>query len=278
MSRKRNQPPISLFSFQDIITSVTAIMIVIVICLTLELLERDTTSAEPAAWAAVEELQAAVMSLRVQLEKLQSRGVSDPTLLTEAAAVTPNQVHHQISELNRRLEAANAALKREQARAGQLQQESIQTDALRFNASAELEELEQLKDRVRRAEVRLQDLEDLKRPIYTMPRGSSLDGWLVVVNGDSIEAARVGVSAPPIAFHGAQGSLGFKPSAASAFLKWVDASSGRQRYYMLVVRPGGAETFDTIEEGLANRRVSYGFDVTGADQPLLDPAVGAGAP
>lgn len=278
MSRKRSQPPISLFSFQDIITSVTAIMIVIVICLTLELLERDEASAVSVSSIAAQDLRAAVISLQSRLAELQSQTRGDTSMLAEAAAVTPNQVTSQIQELERQLEDAQSVLNQEQARSEKLGQESARVDALRFNASAEIVELEQLQDRLRRAEVRLQDLMELKRPIFTMPRGSDRDGWLVVVNSNSIEAARIGVREPPIVFHESRGSLGFKSSAAASYLKWVDASRSHQRYFMIIVRPGGDEEFETVKGGLDSRRIPYGFDVIGFGEPLLDSVVGAGPP
>jgi hypothetical protein len=278
MSRKRSQPPISLFSFQDIITAVTAIMIVIVICLTLELLDRTTASAETVATVAVEELRLAVNALQTQLQAFELQEASDPSMLAEAAAVTPNALASQITELEHLLVDAKAALNQERTRAEQLQQESAKVDAQRFNARAELSELEQLDERVRHTQSRLQSLQNTKRPIYAMPRGSTREGWLVVVNANSIEAARIGVTSPPVEFQRTPGLGGTETTAASQCLKWIDTARGTERYFMVVVRPGGAELFQKLEDGLQSRQISYGFDVTSADQPLLDPVVGTGAP
>ena len=278
MSRKRSQPPISLFSFQDIITSVTAIVIVIVLCLTLELLERTSHSAETVDAAAVEALQAAVALLRSQLTEHLSQPASDPSLLAAAAAVTPNQVANEISERERQLADATAMLNRERTRAAELQKEQARVGALRFHARADLEELEHLEDRIRQAEVRLKNLLEIDRPVFMMPRGSRREGWLVVVDGSRIEAARIGVQSPPVKFGSSSVNPGLDTSAALEFLKWADASLVGQRYFMIVVRPGGAVLFQELEEGLTSRSIPYGFDVIAADQALLDPTIGAGSP
>lgn len=278
MSRKQSQPPISLFSFQDIITSVTAIVIVIVMCLTLELMEKSTRSTESIDSVAVESLQAAVESLRIQLNELQSKTIADPSVVAEAASVTPNQVTNEIAELKRQLNDSAAKLALEQRRTDDLRYRSESVDAMRFDGKAELDELEQIEDRIRDAEVRLQKLSEIKRPIYVMPRGSNRDGWLVVIDSDSIEAAQIGVQAPPIKFQEPQNRLGFNDSLVSDFMKWVDGSNGSQLYLMIVVRPGGAEHFQDLEDALSTRSISYGYDVTSAGQQLLDATIGAGTP
>ena len=71
MSRRgRSGPVISLFAFQDIITSVTAIVIVVTLFLALDLVQRKQGQASESPTVLAEELVARITALEGELAKL----------------------------------------------------------------------------------------------------------------------------------------------------------------------------------------------------------------
>ena len=90
MSRRgRSGPTISLFSFQDIITSVTAIVTVITLLLALDLVQRKQSDAGDSSGALVVELAARLAQIEDELTELRAATASTDELVREVAATSP---------------------------------------------------------------------------------------------------------------------------------------------------------------------------------------------
>lgn len=277
MGRKRSTPPISLFSFQDIITSVTAILIVIVLCMCLELLEKTESTAESIQTELVADLRQSLADLRRQLDEMSASPPVTEDLAT-VAAVSPSELRARLQDYQRNTLAADQKLRQEETRQTELRQQLTRAAAALFDRKTDVDELNRLESQISEVQSRLASLEALDRPIYSMPRGSNRTGWLVVVTSGLIECALLGESRPPLQFRETPGRIPGVESAAQAFLKWVDQSKDPNRYFMILVRPDGAGEFSAIEDRLESRAIAFGFDVVDAQQALIDPVHGAGQP
>ena len=95
MSRRRNnQPTISLFSFQDIITSVTAILILVVLILTLELISRkyDAAASDPETQKRVTSEAVAELEALVNRISNESASESQRVLGTAVPAIPESEL------------------------------------------------------------------------------------------------------------------------------------------------------------------------------------------
>ena len=113
MSRRgRSGPTISLFSFQDIITSVTAIVTVITLLLALDLVQRKQSKAGDSSGNLAVELVARLAAAEVELAELNAVAGTTDDLVREVAATSPAELRNEIAER----QSAIVELERERTR------------------------------------------------------------------------------------------------------------------------------------------------------------------
>lgn len=312
MSRRRsNQPAISLFSFQDIVTSVTAILILLVLILTLELITQKyhEAAADPAATqatmvAAVAELEAVVQKLTVQP---MSRPVLPATSLAEQSrderilrdqiSWGAEQLHHaeQIHDAAReRLEDSLAALERQQeiaveqtrdlrdqaeaaaAARREAQRKAAELDAETARMAQEAADLERA-NAVQRQELeeRRRELDDEPNPgselVYKRPANKARQPWLLEVSDAGFAALRLGT--------GDVRRFGPGTGASSQFVRWIKDLAAGHDYVLILTRPSGLAAAQAAREALVARKVQFGIDFIGEDQTVHDGSVeGQGNP
>ena len=275
MSRRgRSGPTISLFSFQDIITSVTAIVTVITLLLALDLVQRKQSKASDSSSAMAVILTERLERAEEELARLQNVADTTDAVVREVASISPGDLRSEIAQRESTIEE----LKRERA---QLQQQNLVWKAHEKAKLTEQFDLVPLKDEQTRTSVAATELERQQaeeaaenRTIYSLPRGTKQEGWLAVVDADQIDVAPIGRAAPPTTFVPTGLAL-IGSSAADNFGKWMDEKNLDRAYFLVLIRPGGAATFDDVEEKLKSRRISHGFDLIDADQAILHPERGA---
>ena len=160
--------PISLFSFQDIITCLTGIMIVVVLVLLLEVIESAATRAARSALNAErlevieleKELIAQVEAARTQLQNAQQE-LRDNKPLTVAALENRRreleerlrQLRKEEEETRRHAAALDEELKKLQLRSTELEQLKTQLEAAKKEKQTLQARLKELLDRFREREV-----------------------------------------------------------------------------------------------------------------------------
>ena len=97
--------PISLFSFQDIITSVTGIMILVTLMMTLELVQRSANSPALKTQEIVEEVKPATQDVRRRIDDLKRRLEQQSALVSVAAGLNPKNVRERLKDAQRRTDA-----------------------------------------------------------------------------------------------------------------------------------------------------------------------------
>ena len=262
--RKGNSVPFSLFAFQDIITSVTGIILLITMMMAVELVQ----NMQRAASAPQEQKSAAVeRTLRGAIEENTQEIVRLERLLEETSTI-----RFDADALRRRLanlSAATAELEKQTTRIEATQQEIEQRKAQLAEQSEELtpEAVEEIAQEQRELAQQIQAMRQANRVIFNRPEGAAKTPWLVELNTDQILAAEMGASRAPQAF----------PSAAE-FLMWAGGQNTGAIYFVILVKPDSIETFAALRQELQDRQFEVGYDLLRADQTAIDPNTGAGAP
>lgn len=275
MSRRgRSGPTISLFSFQDIITSVTAIVTVIALLLALDLVQRKQSQAGDSSGHLAVELTARLAAAEAELAELKAAAGTTDDLVREVAATSPAELRNEIAQR----ESAIAELERErtrlerqrgkwQTREKEEQTEQFDLEPLRQQQASALAEAAEL-DRQRTSE------QAENRTVFSLPRGFQKEGWIVVIDATQIAVAPLGRPAKPVVVR-ASGLPLIGTSAAAAFVAWIEREQLRSAYFLLLVRPEAARAFDDVQELLTDKSISHGFDLIGSDQSILHPERGA---
>lgn len=276
MSRRgRSGPTISLFAFQDIITSVTAIVTVLTLLLALDLVQRKESQASNSSGHLSLELAARLAEAEAELAEMQAAVGTTDDLLRTVADKSPAELRTEIAQR----ESTTTELERERAR---LERQNTQLQSRHKAELARAFDLEPLRKQQQAAQNKTTEIDRQRaaekaenRTVFSLPRGTRKEGWIVVIDPAQIAVAPLGRPAQPVAFRSSGRLPLLGTNGSAAFLEWIDQQQLRSAYFLLLVRPGGADAFDDVQESLTEKRISYGFDLISADQPILHPARGA---
>lgn len=262
--RKGNSVPFTLFAFQDIITSVTGIILLITMMMAVELvqnMQRAASAPQEQKSSAVEQtLRGAIQDNTQEIVRLERMLEETTTIRFDADALRRRLAN---------LSAATAELEKQTTRIEATQQEIEQRRTQLAEQSKELtpESIEKLAQEQREMAQQIEAMRQSNRIIFNRPEGAAKSPWLVELNADRILAAEMGASRAPQTFAG-----------VADFLTWVGGQNNGAIYFVILVKPDSIETFAVLREELQDRQFEVGYDLLRADQTAIDANTGAGAP
>lgn len=285
MEKRRSQAAFSLFSFQDIITSVTAILILIMLLLTLEMISRrrmdavaDPTITRRHLETIIDSLEGLASRLRDDVAKAtqdlvarKSRAELDADMRkseTELAVASA-----RLTETQRTRTAVALARREADERAAQMESQRDVLAAVAADAERDREEA----DRLERANQQAHDGEMQRRRsgaelVFNPPQQAGRRSWMLVIHGDGIDAFHLGAER--------QESLGLDTGLGSALARWIEKLDREGDQCLLLLRPSADhELVVHIESALDAVGVPYGMDLVGEEQTVrIGSAVASGRP
>lgn len=272
MSRRKSANPVSLFSFQDIITSVTGIMILVTLLMALELSQRVLDSPRVQTMAVNRQLEVAVSDAEENIRELESQLAAREAKLEQAAARDRQRMTSEAKDAQRQLEQLETETQRlaEQADAAKRRQRDMESRE-RLHQQ-EIDQLNELNRKIAELEEQLRKLKSSNRVIYNPAQGTSKEAWLVEVTGQSLQVAPMGRAAQPTVF-----SVASAAQVPPAFQQWLAGRDKRAEYFVLLIKASGVQLFDRLKEELTGQGFELGFDIVDEKVTVLDPQTGAGA-
>jgi len=280
--RNRSRAAFSLFAFQDIITAVTAIMILLVLILTLELITRkhQASAADPKT------SRVALTATIASLEKLVGTLVAsvppdDPRPLARRTKAELERdvriVEDQAAQAAADAEAAKAVEGRARALAAagiarlqdaeELRKETaaIEQEAARAESEAKNIALENERETERLAQ-RRQELVEQPSPgaelVFNAPQDFDRQAWIVEVSEDGLTVVRLGTNK--------RQELGGDLEAGSKAAAWAAGLDPASDHALVLVRPSGVDREDAIRALLGDEDIPFGVDFIGEDQVVRD--------
>lgn len=260
--RQRNDNPISLFSFQDIVTSVTGILILLAIILAISVITQGATPAGQAEMVDARELQAVKSRLEQEVQSLESRIKSNQAAVNSWLGATQEELQQQQASYQE-------AVRITRERIEQLQQDVVQNDEAvkRFIADPELKatnaQVLELKKKLAQAEKELDALRSGSRIFYNFRTGNRT-AWIVQIAGNEILACRANQQAKAQVYRG-----------PDELLRFARALPSSEQYLVLVVRPSGLDAFERIKELCEKEDIDIGVELIGEQQIVIDRETGA---
>ena len=272
MARPDEESAISLFSFQDIITSITGIMFLVVLLLLLIAVTSRPATPKPAADPA-DELKKHLTELRRQLADVMSEERDLGGKLAELRKLSPEAAAARLAELRRQLRETRHASEQAAAAATRLEQQlaelTRQKDALerrqKENQRTLAEAQRQLNDRTRELDAaRKKAARNAKVIDYAVDRSTMHNPVLAELGADGVR----------LLVFGENRRLDFRkagqPAAGIAdFLHWAGQRTGRHEYYSLLVKPGGFEYAMELSEKLRELGLERGMEILPDDQATI---------
>ena len=259
MSRRKAQgPSVSFFAFQDIITSVVGIFVLITLIMMVDLVRRK--GASRATEHLVEDtFSGAIADLEMQLEKLESRSKQLDSITAKIGAVQVFNKEEIAKDLRASIQSLSEQIERAEQRNREIQrvvdnQTKIQSE-LKMESqkrSPDREELAKLLKNLEKIDSKIDQLDSDEPLIF---KSQSLDGRTVVV----VDVSRNEVVMLDLA---ADARATIRESVLEReFKSWMTNRSKGRYHYFVLIRPGAASNFGTIRALLEKAGASYGYDV-----------------
>jgi len=269
MRRRTNSTAaFSLFSFQDIITSVMGIVLLVMLVVALELAGRQMATPAVQQTLVRQDVREAIASAHTRIAELRkSIEVGD---WQDLAGLSASEIAREQASLVVSLPLLEADLA-EARRHGQKASErrSAAESELQTRAT-ESQELDLVKEEVNAMEEQLAKMKSTNARFYRLSAASGKQPWLVEVSGASLVVAPLGPSAPPIDFPGSN-----TESRVRQFLAWTTEREATRDYFVLLIKPGGTKVGSDLERRLREQGFNIGLDLVGSRTTAIDAAVGA---
>lgn len=247
MSRRSKgaSSPISLFSFQDLITSLSGILILLVLMMSVQIAVQAVTATpprmeDPEIQARLTALREDADALRKRLAELQARhdsqGTNDAVSIVRATV----QAERKHDALQGAIEKSNSAVAALEKSLGQIRAKEAEA---RSQSAALTQEMEQL--RAAQAEA----LEQNK--IFVIPEEGTTKTAVIVECSDAIaRAGYIDRAVQPVLFAAGLGM-------SAEFRKYLEGLSSTREYIVFMVKPSGVNVF----QALRSIAMASGFDV-----------------
>jgi hypothetical protein len=244
-------PPFSLFAFQDIITCVMGIMLLLTLMMSLQVNVSPGTGMDEEMQATVGKLtgetqqllrDTAALESRIQeqLAVMKSNALLDSSILKKSRDQLSADVSAATIDLNRVQEIADASTERLKGVGTEFQQR--QGDA---------EEARRLQQEIQKIQKKLQQLRSGDRKIYNAHDGAAKTCWLVELStAREITVAQLGQAGAPRAF-----------TNVGQLLEWIKTVSSDDVAFMVLLKPDAAAVFDQISDTLIPLGIPFGFDL-----------------
>ncbi len=268
MNRRRKYygPAISLFAFQDIITAVCGILIVMVLLLAIELTShtsRPTSQSSPD----FEALEASLEDIKKRRDELQSQVNSQTETVTASVSRPVATIEVEITQLRMRKTVLESRIKDAAARTRLLDDDQAAARSAQEARSEDLERLEELNREKDLLEDSLQEEQADNRPIFRFPDGRSRNGWIAVIDNSSATLAPLGRAERPEKV----------PLGSNALESLSDFLTQHGAEYVLVLfRPSGTnhDLLDELQIGGLQGGCDVGIDLISEQQTIFDTQTG----
>jgi hypothetical protein len=268
MSRQTTGPSVSFFAFQDIITSVVGIFILITILLILDFLQRvEAAATNREALHDATPIREAITTL--QAEVATTSQLIETRMASQQATAGINQFNRaeKLDALEAKLQASQQQLLKDQRLAvyldrqiGSAQGEAIGSESKRQEIERRQQELAAVVSKLKTVENQIADLKNDATPIFRDVTEEGRFLTLIILDNQAIELKDAMTRSKQI----------WKDaSRLDRFRTWLDETDLSQRQLYIVIKPGSASDFTAMQVSLRRSNATYGFNVSGADETVF---------
>ena len=272
MARRKQRTNVSLFAFQDIITSVMGILILVVLLLsvlvtqTVEHQARASESVPSEAAPSNEEIS----DFRRQVESMQSQLDGSLEMLNEIASLeSKEQIQRKIQEQEMRLDTLNRSISSSRSTAVQLQSE-VTVEEGKLAAMAESLGVKNLQSYRDQLQDEIELLTSNRRMMFNFRNLSGKTAWIVDVSSKGLQIAEIGVNQAPLVIQHQSPSR-----IAADFSIWLNNKDPQTTHVVLAVKPNAVNLFDEVKELIDGTATTVGIELLPEDVQIIDPKKGA---
>ncbi|MFN9411410.1 MAG: hypothetical protein ACK56W_18290 [Pirellula sp.] len=265
MRRRNRGPAVSFFAFQDIITSVVGIFVLITIIMMIELVSKKVEGQSNDKWVA-DTLSDSLKSLEDELADMRHRSEQLADQSRKVAGVQQFNVEEIRSDIEKRIQQVKEQTKRSTAVSEQIRKvaiplegELVQLNEKAVEADSKRDELKALLDKLQYLDSKLATLTTEEPLIF---RNEGLAGKsLVIADIQDRQLSVLDLARDTRRVYSGSDRM-------SKFGDWVDGQDLGKIHFLLLVRPGAAKSFDAVQAKLEAENASFGFDVIASKRAI----------
>jgi hypothetical protein len=249
--RRSGAPTFSLFAFQDIITCVMGIMLLLTLMLAIDVNVNPGTGMDTDMQAAVNMLVRESAGLLTEVETLETRIVAQLAILQSGAMLNPEHLTASRNTLADEVAAHQTEL-------GRLNDLSTESQTRLSNVESEYETrhddeelITNLKQRKQQLTEQLKHLRTGQKRVYNSHDSSARACWLIELSSSArISVAQMGQIASSRDFN-----------SVEELLTWIDAQKSTDVAFMLLIKPDAADCMELLTARFIEMAVPFGFDL-----------------
>jgi len=268
MNRKqRRQTRFSMLPFQDIITSVTGVIMLMTLLLALRL----TVPVVINSYGDPEEKQSLITQINLtedQIVDLQVSLQSQAQLVSELSTYSRHTATAEVRAITEEIQLLETRLAQLREQEAKVDKDASGAEALWQNRSEEEERLIALQQRLQALQQELETLKSSERVFYNPTDLAGREVLLVELFDSDILVAKAGKREQPLRFQGS--------SMSRDFLAWAANQPTARVRFVLIVHPGTTATFNKLTKDLRGKGYRIGFDLLPESRIAIDVAQGAG--
>jgi cell division protein FtsB len=263
--KRKNNSGFSLFVFQDIITCVMGIMLLVTMMMCLQITAAVVSPEQTPAEETIRQMQRQAAALSAEIASLQSTVDENASLLNSGAINDPALLRDRTVTLDNDNQLAEIDVKAlwEQQTSGQETLDTLKKTAQR--RSEQTRQTESLKQDNETLDEKVKKLTRGDRVVYNAHTSESATCWLVeMTTTTDFQVAELGQRSQPRVF-----------SSRSDLTSWILQRHQTGTVFMLIVKPAAADVLEQLTTDLRAQNVSFGFDLLPQDKTAIDPVSGA---
>lgn len=259
MRRGGKDNPVSLFAFQDIITAVMGIILLLVLLLCLCLVQLPDKVVHGNTEEQQEKNTKRLASLKKELNRLRSNVPNNninPSDMSEAEL--DDEVAKQEKAI-KNLEQANSTMKKklEEDKANQGKYEKQLQDK-----QSDLQEINQLEQKIKEDRAKLKEIKKENRQYYNFNDNQKLP-WIIDLYKDKCLVLKANSKEKPMVF--SQRSF-----RGNAVVNWIKKKGIQKEYFLFIVRAKTIRDFQIIEIFVDKNDADIGVEMVGDDVKVLN--------
>ena len=275
MKRRSQGAAFSLFAFQDIITSICGIVVLITLMLSLELSLRVLAEASgndalqskqkyDEIKTTIEVMKQNIAETQAQIEAVNAAAPTDTLEQTTAQLEDANaRLAVTIAGNQQRLDELTRTLKQSEARLHKARLLEVDIDRMSKEKTRLVQQQQDLTRQAKQLDATAQSIEKRKGLYYGKSVDPNRRPWLADVQGDKIIARSLSADGqdPDLIFKGGEKKL------VKDFSIWCKELNISTEYVLFVIRPSGHSVYNELK-GTLPRGLRYGIDLIGEEQPV----------
>lgn len=265
MGRRANGPAVSFFAFQDIITSVVGIFVLITIIMMIELVSKKVEGQSDGRRVA-DTLSASLKSLEIDLEEMRQRSEELSERSKKVAGVQRFNVKEVRSDIEKRVQQVEEQSKRSDAVSQQIRKVVLSTEGELNQLNQQAVAADSKRDEHKKLLAKLQYLDTKLGNLTTddpiVFRNAGLAGkTLVVADIQEKTFSVLDLARDSRRVYSGNDRL-------TKFGDWLEKQDLDKLHILLLVRPGAASSFNAVQSKLEVEGASFGFDVVAAKRSI----------